>query len=206
MSSWSEISGPDRGANYVARFAALAASGADVHGEARFCAGLAAAGSRILDAGCGTGRVAIRLAELGYECVGVDVDEPMLDQARQAAPDLSWARSDLANLAALDLGRFDLVIAAGNVIPLLDRGTEARVVANLAGLLVPDGTLVAGFGLDRAHLPTAGVPVGLGDYDAWCAAAGLSRLSRFATWDGSPYEGGGYAVNVHRRSRNLDVS
>ena len=182
----------------MARFAALAASGADVHGEATFCAGIAEVGSRVLDAGCGTGRVAIRLAELGYDCVGVDVDESMLAQARAASPGLTWVRSDLVRLRGADLGRFDVVIAAGNVIPLLDRGTEALVVSKLAGLLATDGVLVTGFGLEADNLPLDSAPVGLGDYDAWCAAAGLRLVSRSATWGGDRYEGGGYAVSVHR--------
>ncbi len=198
MTSWAELAGPDRGARYTARFAELAASGDDVHGEASFCAAIAAPGSRILDAGCGTGRVAIRLAELGYECVGVDVDDAMLAEARLAAPALTWLTSDLASLPVAELGHFDLVVAAGNVLPLLDRGTEATVVSDLVGLLRRRGVLVAGFGLDSAHLPLPSAPVGLADYDRWCAAAGLELTERFATWGGAPYDGGGYAVSVHR--------
>jgi SAM-dependent methyltransferase len=197
MSSWAEIAGPDRGAKYAARFATLAATGVDVHGEASFCARLAPTGSRVLDAGCGTGRVAVRLAELGYECTGVDVDEAMLDQARAAAPGLTWVTCDLARLRGTDLGEFDLVIAAGNVIPLLDRGTEADVVSNLGALLGAGAPLVAGFGLDADHLPLDSPSVTLADYDAWCAAAGLRLVDRYATWSGAPYDGGGYAVSVH---------
>jgi SAM-dependent methyltransferase len=201
MSSWAHIAGPDRGSRYSARFAALAASGSDVHGEASFCADLMPAGARILDAGCGTGRVAIRLAELGYECVGVDADEAMLAQARATASSLSWLHRDLADLAGAELGRFDLVLAAGNVIPLLDRGTEAGVIANLVDRLTPDGLLVAGFGLDAAHLPLASAPLDLADYDGWCATAGLRLVDRYATWGGDPYDNGGYAVSVHSTAR-----
>ena len=92
------------------------------------------------------------------------------------------------------------MLAAGNVLPLLDRGTEAEVVERLAGGLVPGGLLVAGFGLDAAHLPLPAAPFGLAEYDAWCTAAGLSLVDRFATWDGAAFvAGGGYAVSVHRR-------
>jgi SAM-dependent methyltransferase len=142
--------------------------------------------------------VAIRLAELGYDCVGVDIDEAMLAQARMTSPGLTWVTSDLVRLTGADLGRFDLVIAAGNVIPLLDRGTEALVVSNLAGLLAAGGLLVAGFGLEADHLPLDSAPLDLDDYDAWCDAAGLCLVSRYSTWDGDRYEGGGYAVSVHR--------
>lgn len=202
MSRWSELTGGSGGADYAARFAELAAAGVDVHGEARLCAELAPPGSRILDAGCGTGRVAIRLAEAGYDCVGVDLDGSMLAQARANAPDVPWIQADLATLDlsahAITAG-FDLIVAAGNVIPLLAPGTEAATVARLAVHLRPGGLLVAGFGLDPAHLPIAFAPVDLPAYDGWCAASGLVLERRFATWDGDEYRGGGYAVSVHRR-------
>ncbi|NGO76690.1 methyltransferase domain-containing protein [Streptomyces sp. YC504] len=200
MNRWQELTGGTSGDEYAARFAALARSGKDVHGEARFCSALVPVGARVLDAGCGTGRVAIRLAELGYDCVGIDLDASMLDVARAQAPELTWVRTDLAAFDPALLGiaaDFDLVVAAGNVFPLLAAGTEAAVTARLAAALRLGGLLVAGFGLDAAHLP---VPPGLTveQYDGYCAAAGLTRVGRFATWDGDAYEGGGYAVSVHR--------
>ncbi|WP_281154761.1 class I SAM-dependent methyltransferase [Streptomyces sp. HYC2] len=201
MSRWRELTGETSGEDYAARFAALARSGKDVHGEARFCAALVPAGARVLDAGCGTGRVMIRLAELGYDCVGVDLDASMLAMARKQAPELPWFQADLAAFEPDPLGiaaDFDLVVAAGNIFPLLAVGTEAAVVERLTAALRPGGLLVAGFGLDEAHLP---VPPGitLAEYDDCCAAAGLTLVDRFATWNADPYDGGGYAVSVHRR-------
>jgi SAM-dependent methyltransferase len=185
-----------RGDRYADRFAEAAAQGQDVHGEASFVHGLAPE-ARVLDAGCGTGRVAIRLAQLGHDVVGVDLDEGMLDRARRDAPDLSWFVSDLAELRLAD-ELFEVVLTAGNVISLVAAGDEARVVSRLAAHLRPGGLLVSGFGLDVAHLPLDHAPVTLEQYDAWCADAGLDLLERFATWDGDPYGGGGYAVSVHR--------
>jgi len=201
MSRWQELTGGTSGQDYAARFAALAGSGKDMHGEARFCAALVPAGARVLDAGCGTGRVMIRLAELGYDCVGVDLDPSMLAMARQEAPELPWIQADLAEFdpAAVNVATdFDLVVAAGNIFPLLAAGTEPAVITRLAATLSPGGLMVAGFGLDQAHLP---VPpsITLAEYDAYCAAAGLAFVDRFATWDADPYDGGGYAVSVHRR-------
>ncbi|MCN9242594.1 class I SAM-dependent methyltransferase [Streptomyces sp. RY43-2] len=201
MSRWTDLTGNASGEDYAARFAALARSGKDVHGEARFCAALVPVGARVLDAGCGTGRVMIRLAELGYDCVGVDLDASMLAVARQQAPELPWFQADLTEFEPRALGvaaDFDLVVAAGNVLPLLASGTEAAVVGRLAAALRPGGLLVAGFGLDAAHLP---VPPSItsAEYDEYCAAAGLTFIDRFATWDADPYDGGGYAVSVHRR-------
>ncbi len=155
----------------------------------------------MLDAGCGTGRVMIRLAELGYDCVGVDLDASMLAVARKQAPGLPWFQLDLADFEPARLGiaaGFDLVVAAGNIFPLLAPGTETTVVKHLSAALSPGGLLVAGFGLDEAHLP---VPpsLTLSEYDDCCAASGLTLVDHFATWDADPYDGGGYVVSVHRR-------
>ncbi|HEX8082533.1 MAG TPA: class I SAM-dependent methyltransferase [Jatrophihabitans sp.] len=218
---WTELAGQAPGPDYAARFARLAATGQDMHGEASFCAGLVRMPARVLDAGCGTGRVAIRLAELGYRVVGVDVDSSMLAEARRAAPDLRWLSADLAALPGPDRllepadlepadlepasresataeAGFDLVVAAGNVIPLLAPGTLSETVRRLAAVLGPGGLLVAGFGLDSAHLP-AGCPVTpAADYLAACAGAGLAEVARHGGWDGAA-ESDGYLVSVHSK-------
>jgi SAM-dependent methyltransferase len=197
---WSRIRGVS-GEEYAARFADLARAGKDLHGEARFCAGLVDRRALVLDAGCGTGRVAIHLDELGFHPVGVDLDESMLAVARREAPHLPWFRADLSRLSAADLDGatdFDLVVMAGNVVPLLADGTLTRTVAAMAALLSPCGLLVAGFGLDPAHLPPGCPVTAIEEYDEACREAGLSLRERYSTWDAAPFEaGGGYAVSVH---------
>jgi SAM-dependent methyltransferase len=198
---WQQLTGGSTGEDYAARFAKLASSGKDMHGEATFCAGLVAPGSPILDAGCGTGRVAIRLAELGYDVVGVDVDESMLAVARREAPGLAWVTGDLAALPETVTARapYDVVVMAGNVVPLLAPGTLPETVGGLAGLLAPQGALVAGFGLDPAHLPPGCPVTTLVEYDAAATAAGLELAERWSTWEGQPFRvEDGYAVSVHR--------
>lgn len=201
MTRWSRLTGGAGGEEYAARFAARAARGEDVHGEASFVHGLADPGSRVLDAGCGTGRVAIRLADLGHDVVGVDVDASMLAVARREAPTLAWHEGDLAQLpkAVAADGPYDVVVMAGNVVPLLAEDTLPAVVTALAAVLRPGGLLVAGFGLDAAHLPPGCPTTPLTDYDAAAAAAGLTALDRFSTWQAAPFEEAeGYVVTVHR--------
>ena len=50
-------SSPGHSAWYIARFAQMREQGADLHGEARLIDALVPRGARILDAGCGPGRV-----------------------------------------------------------------------------------------------------------------------------------------------------
>jgi len=194
---WAELSAGTTGADYAVRFSALAASGQDVHGEARFCAGLLPPPATVLDAGCGTGRVAIKLAELGYRCTGIDLDASMLAEARRDAPELDWQLGDLASFAPGP--QFDLVVAAGNVIPLLAPGTLADAVANLAAALGPDGLLVAGFGLVAGQLPRGCPVTSLAEYDAATEAVGLTLHSRQPGWQPQAGPVTGYAVSVHRR-------
>ncbi|HVL27926.1 MAG TPA: class I SAM-dependent methyltransferase [Acidimicrobiales bacterium] len=186
---WSSEGG-GRAARYDDRWAEMAARGENVHGEADFVCSLVPPPRSVLDAGCGTGRVAVELARRGCDVVGVDVDPAMLEQARAKGPSLAWVRADLA---ALDLGRrFDAVVAAGNVMIFLQPGTEGAVVAALARHLEAGGALVAGFSLEAGRLD-------LGAYDRHAAAAGLELAERWATWDRRPFTGGAYAVSVHRR-------
>jgi SAM-dependent methyltransferase len=150
----------------------------------------------VLDAGCGTGRVAIELVRRGITAVGVDLDAAMLATARRKGPHVEWHHLDLASLDLRDdrgaRRRFDVVVAAGNVIIFLRPGSEPEVVARLADHLAPGGRLIAGFQL--------GATVTLADYDDAARAAGLELEQRFATWDGDPFVApGAYAVSVHRR-------
>ncbi len=73
-------------AAYQRRFDDLEASGLDVHGEARLVASLVSPPARVLDAGCGTGRVATALARFGYRCTGVDADLEMMRVAAGPRP------------------------------------------------------------------------------------------------------------------------
>ncbi len=176
------------GDEYQERFDALAGEGHDVHGEADFVMSLAP--RTVLDAGCGTGRVAIELARRGVDVVGVDADPSMVATARRRAPALDWLESDLSTL---HLGRlFEVVVMAGNVPLFTPPGTETALVAGCARHVEEGGVLVAGF----QH----GLRYSLADYDAAVAAAGLTLAERYATWDRQPFaRGSDYAVSVHRR-------
>jgi SAM-dependent methyltransferase len=164
---------------YEDRFAAIERAGAVVHGEADFIASYRP--RRVLDAGCGTGRVAIELARRGIECVGVDLDGDMLAAAAGKAPAITWIEADLAGLESHPgLGpRFDVVAMPGNVMLFCRPADRTAIVASLAALLVPGGRLISGFSLGQG--------VTVDSYDRYCRAAGLLLEQRAATWDGAPF-------------------
>jgi SAM-dependent methyltransferase len=174
---------------YEQRWQLLAAAGLDPHGEVALVQTYAP--RAVLDAGCGTGRIAIELDRRGVDVVGVDSDPDMVEVARDKAPDQRWVVADLADLALPD--RFDVVLLAGNVVPYIAADRRPAAVAACARHLATGGVLVAGFAL-RPDWPD------LAAYDGWCAAAGLTPVDRWATWERAPYAGGEYAVSVHRKS------
>jgi SAM-dependent methyltransferase len=178
------------GETYQQRFDAMAASGVDVHGEADFVEQLHP--SSVLDAGCGTGRVARELARRGIHAVGVDRDESMIATAGRLAPDLSWLVRDLTQF---DLERcFDVVLMAGNVPIFTPEGTQAALVAGCARHLADGGRLVAGFQLDSRYP--------LASYDQHCRQVGLECTGRWATWSREPFvDTAAYAVSVHSATR-----
>ena len=71
---------------YIERFREMARKGDDLAGEARLIDAMAPRGARILDAGCGSGRVGGHLAAAGHRVVGVDLDPELIAEARRNHP------------------------------------------------------------------------------------------------------------------------
>jgi SAM-dependent methyltransferase len=98
--------------------------------------------ARLLDVGCGPGVVALQLAGLFEQVVGVDSDAAMLDEAARAAGEqhirnVSWVRMRAEDLPG-DLGRFR-VIAFAQSFHWMDR---PRVAAITREMLDPDGAVI----------------------------------------------------------------
>ena len=98
-------------------------------------------GERILDLGCGTGRLTAVIASRGASVVGVDRDAAMIEAAREQFPDVEFAIGDGE---ALDLaGPFDAVFSNA----ALHWMTRPEVVLHgVARLLRPGGRFVAELG------------------------------------------------------------
>ncbi|MFY1576438.1 class I SAM-dependent methyltransferase [Verrucosispora sp. WMMD703] len=192
---WATDTGPEHSQWYVNRFRQLAAEGADLAGEARLLDTLVPPASRILDAGCGTGRVGAELAARGHTVVGVDADPVLIDAARADHPAPRWLVADLAELdlaAAGESEPFDAAVLAGNVMAFVAAGTERQVLSRVAAHLCPDGVVAVGFGTDRGYPLT--------DFDADAIGAGLRLEHRFATWDLRPWrDDADFAVTILRR-------
>ena len=192
---WVTETGAGHSQWYIDRFRTMALEGADLGGEARLVDALAAPGSRVLDAGCGPGRVGAILHSRGHHVVGVDADPELIAAAHQDHPGPQWVVADLAVLDLPSVGihePFDVAVIAGNVLAFVAPETEAEVLRCVAAHLLPGGLAVVGLGVDRGYALEA--------LDADLTAAGFVLEHRFATWDLKPWvDDAEFAVSVLRR-------
>jgi SAM-dependent methyltransferase len=173
---------PDHSSWYIERFRKMAAEGADLAGEARLIDAMVPRRSRILDAGCGPGRVGAFLADAGHDVVGVDVDPALIAAAEHDHPGPTWVVSDLAELDLPSRGithPFDAIVSAGNVMPFLAPSTRRAVLTNLRAHLSDEGRLVAGFGAGRGYEFT--------EFLDDASSAGLVPELLLSTWDLHPF-------------------
>lgn len=170
---------PDHAKNYAQRWRNLVDQGQDIFGEARTVDAMAARGSRILDAGCGTGRIGGWLSLQGHAVVGVDLDPDLVEVARKDYPEAQWIVGNLASfsLESTFAGshEFDLIVSAGNVLTFLSHAERLPALRKLHDLLAQDGRMIVGFDAGRGY-----------DFDVFesdAAQAGLEIQQRFSSWD-----------------------
>lgn len=144
------------------------------------------AGCKVVDFGCGDGRVAIPLAGLGYEVTAADGSQAMLDRIAEAAPDMPTVLTDGTDLAD-QLGRkTDAVIS---LAVLIHHSYEpgAQIIEGLRAAVRVNGLLVLDW-------PVADEPVegnswisvttwSVAQQDELCQRIGLKRLDQA----GSPW-------------------
>jgi SAM-dependent methyltransferase len=182
--AWARITQEDPGHSvaYVERFRRLAAQGTDLAGEARLVDAMLPRGSRVLDAGCGPGRVGGWLAGVGHTVVGVDGDPVLIAAAEADHPGPRWLVGDLAELDLPAAGieePFDAIVCAGNVMTFLAPSTRREVLRRLRAHLAPAGRAAIGFGAGRDYL--------FDEFLDDARAVGLVPDLLLSTWDLRPY-------------------
>ena len=147
------------------------------------------ADARILDAGCGAGRMSRYLLGRGCRVEGVDLSPGMVTMARRDTPGVRFAVGSLADLPYADDG-FDGVLLWYSTIHTPPAGQE-RIFAEVARVLRPGGHLCVGFqaGSGKRDVSAAyskyGHEVELERYlstadqvGAWMAEAGVHEVAR----------------------------
>jgi SAM-dependent methyltransferase len=136
---WDYLHATDMVAGYDGQMSASPLAAADV----AVCAAAFPDPGRLVDLGCGTGRLCAHFAAAGFECVGVDLSDEMLARARRNAPAAAFVKANLVELAELPERSFDYAACLFSTLGMV-RGADnrARVLANAFGLLKPGGRFV----------------------------------------------------------------
>jgi SAM-dependent methyltransferase len=102
---------------------------------------------RLVDLGCGTGRLLFHFAPRGFACVGVDLSEAMLDivraKAKQQAVDVECLQANLVELDELPAASFDYAACLFSTLGMI-RGREnrRRFLGHVRRILKPGGVFV----------------------------------------------------------------
>ncbi|MBN9118008.1 MAG: class I SAM-dependent methyltransferase [Planctomycetes bacterium] len=147
---WQLPSGVDRGlwdylhaADMVAGYDEQMRSSHLARADVAFCEYAFRAPGKLLDLGCGTGRLCAHFAAKGFECVGVDLSDEMLAKARENAPTATFLNANLVELGELPERSFDYAACLFSTLGMV-RGAEnrAKVLANAFRVLKPGGRFV----------------------------------------------------------------
>lgn len=101
---------------------------------------------RLIELGCGTGRVAGPLAKLGYQVTGLDNNLEALLTARRNAPGSQYIALDQRYVGRMGW-QFDAAVVLWNSLGFVDRATDLSTLTGLAKVLRPGGKLI----LDLYH-------------------------------------------------------
>jgi ubiquinone/menaquinone biosynthesis C-methylase UbiE len=77
----------------------------------------ASAGEKVLDAGCGTGRLSVKLVEAGAEVTALDISPEMLALLEKKNPDIETVEGDMEDMPFED-GSFDMVFSTMAMVHL----------------------------------------------------------------------------------------
>ena len=99
-------------------------------------------GRRVLDLGCGAGRLAIYLRPLTDNYVGVDRSPHMVAFCQRTFAGLPFVQADMRDLRQFEAGSFDTVFAVFNLFDAVSHEDRLTVLAEVRRVLSPRGLLV----------------------------------------------------------------
>ncbi len=99
-------------------------------------------GGPVLELGCGTGRIAVPIAEDGHRVVGLDRSAAMLDRGRRRAQTTAYVDYREVDIRDFELGEaFRLILVPFNTLLVLEPGERLPCLSNALRHLVADGRL-----------------------------------------------------------------
>ncbi|MFO0848895.1 MAG: class I SAM-dependent methyltransferase [Gemmataceae bacterium] len=140
---WDYLHNGEMVAGYDAQMAASPLARRDV----AFCERAFPTPGRLVDLGCGTGRLCVHFARKGYECVGVDLSPEMLAKAKvnadAAGVSVEWVPANLVGLDGLRDSSFDYAACLFSTLGMVrGEGNRRAAVAAVYRVLKPGGRFV----------------------------------------------------------------
>ncbi|MEA2144234.1 MAG: hypothetical protein QOI64_2664 [Solirubrobacteraceae bacterium] len=133
---------------------------------------------RVLELGCGAGRLTGYLAELASATHGVDISPAMVEYCRRAYPRATFSVCDLRDISAFEPDAFDVIVATDDVIDVLGDAERRAVLDGVHRVLAPDGLLMMSTH-NRDYAPRVRDPLRLRHRGPLRAAVTLARLPRW---------------------------
>lgn len=147
----------------------------------------ARAGGPVLELGCGTGRVAIALAEAGYEVLGIETSEAMLDIARAKVRGrklpITFAHGDMRRFSSRRA--FGLVVCALNTLLHLQTADDVRDTLVAASRVLRPGGLLA-FDIINPAPDLLAMRDGVVRRQSTFAGPEDTEVTHFVSWDIDP--------------------
>lgn len=97
------------------------------------------ADATVLDLGCGTGRTTAPLSDYGYDVVGVDLSESLIEEARKAHPTLTFQVGDATDLAFPDESFQHVLFARMGIDEIPSKPQRMRALLEAWRVLEPGG-------------------------------------------------------------------
>jgi ubiquinone/menaquinone biosynthesis C-methylase UbiE len=115
--------------------------------DQRFVAEQLSAPCKVIDLGCGPGRSLLPLAQRRYECTGVDLSPPMLEQAKQtfdeAGLSAEWITANLGETLPIEASSFDAVLCLFGTLGMLQPASaRCHVLSEVHRILKPKGVFL----------------------------------------------------------------
>ncbi len=132
---------------------------------------------RVLELGCGAGRLTGYLAEIARVAHGIDVSAAMVAAGRRDYPKASFSERDLMAISDFEPGSYDAVVAGYNVIDVFGAAERGRVLDRIFRVLAPGGQLIMS-SHNLAYAPSIGRPWRMRFGDPLRLGIDLARLPR----------------------------
>jgi len=190
---WEYTHSAELAGRYDDSLAGSALAGADV----KFCARQFDRPGKLVDLGCGTGRLLAAFAPRGFDCCGVDLSAEMLAVARaKVGPGVLLIQGNLAELAGFAPGAFDYAACLFSTLGMI-RGRDNRLafLRGVRALLAPGGRFVVHVH-HRWYMGWTGV-LGQVRRDLWKTLRGAADAGDRA----GMIPGAGAAVTLHHFTR-----